>query len=78
MIIIKLRMKKTTKTKVWKERMGCCSWRNEHLYKRKVFKPFGALMLSTLEKRRVLASLIFLVEKKDIRIKDRTWANGTT
>jgi hypothetical protein len=45
---------------------------------RRVFKPIDASKLSALEKRRALESLIFLVEKKDNRIKGWTCANGST
>jgi hypothetical protein len=42
-----------------------------------VFKPINMDDLTNTEKQRALDSLIFLVEKKDQRIKARTCASGS-
>jgi hypothetical protein len=49
----------------------------KQLHERKVFKPINMDDLTTTEKQRAMESLIFLVEKKDQRIKARTCANGS-
>jgi hypothetical protein len=43
-----------------------------------IFKPIGMKKPSTIAKRRAIESLIFLIEKKDRKIKARTCANGST
>jgi len=48
------------------------------LHERVVFKPINIHELAHQEKRRALESLIFLVEKRDGRIKARACANGST
>jgi hypothetical protein len=50
----------------------------KQLHNRRVFKPIDASKLSALDKRGALESLIFLVEKKDNKIKGWTCANGST
>jgi len=49
----------------------------KQLHERQVFKPINMDELSNIEKKRAMESLIFLVEKKDQRIKARTCANGS-
>jgi hypothetical protein len=50
----------------------------KQLHNRRVFKPIDASTQNVLDKRRALKSLIFIVEKKGIRIKGWTCANGST
>jgi hypothetical protein len=50
----------------------------QQLHDRKCFNPIKANSLSPSERKRVMESLIFLVEKKDGRIKARHCANGST
>jgi hypothetical protein len=50
----------------------------KQLHDRQAFKPVNISTLSQEEKRRALDSLIFLVEKRDGRVKARTCANGST
>ena len=50
----------------------------KQLHDRIVFEPMDYHQLNTLEKKRAMESLIFLVEKRDGTIKDRTCANGST
>jgi hypothetical protein len=45
----------------------------KQLHNRIVFKPIAIEELSTIKKRRAIKSLIFLIEKKDGRIKARTF-----
>ena len=47
------------------------------LHDRKCFVPINIKNLTQVERRRALESLIFLVEKRDGRIKARTCANGS-
>ena len=47
------------------------------LHQRKCFKPVGISEMTNREKKRALESLIFLVEKRDGRVKGRTCANGS-
>ena len=47
------------------------------LHQRKCFRPIGIATMSSREKKRALESLIFLVEKRDGRVKGRTCANGS-
>ena len=49
----------------------------KQLHDRTVFKPIDVSKLTQQEKQRSLESLIFLVEKRDGRIKARTCANGS-
>ena len=48
------------------------------LHERAVFEPVHVDDLTKLEKERAMESLIFLVEKRDGRVKARTCANGST
>jgi hypothetical protein len=48
------------------------------LNEREVFKPISIQTMTHQEKRRAMDSLIFLVEKRDGRIKARACANGST
>jgi Reverse transcriptase (RNA-dependent DNA polymerase) len=48
------------------------------LLDRTVFQPVNVNNLSPLERKRALESLIFLVEKRDGRVKGRACANGST
>jgi hypothetical protein len=48
------------------------------LNERGVFKPISIQTMTHEEKRCAIDSLIFLVEKRDARIKARTCANGST
>jgi Reverse transcriptase (RNA-dependent DNA polymerase) len=50
----------------------------KQLHDRAVFAPVDVNTLTQQEKRRALESLIFLVEKRDGRVKARTCANGST
>jgi hypothetical protein len=50
----------------------------KQLHDRAVFKPIDVKSLTSSEKERAMESLIFLVEKRDGRIKERTCANGST
>jgi Reverse transcriptase (RNA-dependent DNA polymerase) len=50
----------------------------KQLHDRIVFQPINVNNLSPLERKRALESLIFLVEKRDGRIKGRYCANGST
>ena len=50
----------------------------KQLHDRVAFKPIDVKELSEQEKKRAMESLIFLVEKKDGRIKGRACANGST
>ena len=49
----------------------------KQLNDREVFETIDVSKLSVKEKRQALESLIFLVEKKDNKIKGRTCANGS-
>ena len=49
----------------------------KQLHDRMVFKPIDVSKLTQQEKQRSLESLIFLVEKRDGRIKACTCANGS-
>jgi hypothetical protein len=59
--------------KGWEAALG----KMKHLRDMSVFNPIDASTLSALDKRRALQSLIFLVDKKDNRIKGRTCAHGS-
>jgi Reverse transcriptase (RNA-dependent DNA polymerase) len=48
------------------------------LHERSVFKPINVSDLTQLERKRAMESLIFLVVKRDGRIKSRACANGST
>jgi hypothetical protein len=48
------------------------------LHDRVVFKPIRISEMTSRERKRAMESLIFLVEKRDGRIKARTCANGST
>jgi len=50
----------------------------KQLHDRAVFEPIRLEDMTQLERKRALESLIFLVEKRDGRVKARTCANGTT
>jgi hypothetical protein len=50
----------------------------KQLHKRAVFNPINVHELTQKAKRRALESLIFLVEKRNGRVKARTCANGST
>lgn len=50
----------------------------KQLHDRVVFRPVHISDLTPIEKKRALESLIFLVEKKDGRVKARYCANGST
>lgn len=50
----------------------------KQLHDRVVFRPVNVNDLTPLEKKRALESLIFLVEKRDGRVKGRACANGST
>ncbi len=50
----------------------------KQLHDRTVFVPVNVQSLTPQEKRRAMESLIFLVEKRDGRVKARTCANGST
>jgi hypothetical protein len=50
----------------------------KQLHERAVFAPRDINTLTQLENRRAMESLIFLVEKRDGRIKARTCANSST
>jgi hypothetical protein len=50
----------------------------QQLHERKVFTPIDINELTSLERKRLLESLIFLTEKKDGQVKGRTCANGST
>jgi rRNA-processing protein FCF1 len=50
----------------------------KQLHDRAVFEPIHINEMTQVEKRRAMESLIFLVEKRDGRIKARTCANGST
>jgi len=50
----------------------------KQLNEREVFRPISIQTMTQQEKRRAMDSLIFLVEKRDGRIKARTCANGST
>ena len=47
------------------------------LHQIKCFRPVGVSEMTNWEKKRALESLIFLVEKRDGRVKGRTCANGS-
>jgi hypothetical protein len=49
----------------------------KQLHERQVFRPINIDALTDTEKQRAMESLIFLVEKKDQRIKARTCAHGS-
>ena len=49
----------------------------KQLHDRVCFQPINFDKLTPLEKKRVLNSLMFLVEKKDGKIKARKCANGS-
>jgi hypothetical protein len=48
------------------------------LHKRAVFEPIRVDDMTQVEKKRAMESLIFLVEKRDGRVKARNCANGST
>jgi hypothetical protein len=48
------------------------------LHERAVFEPIRVDDMTQLERKRAMESLIFLVEKRDGRVKARTCANGST
>jgi hypothetical protein len=50
----------------------------KQLHNRVVFVPTSIDSLTSLERKRAMESLIFLVEKRDGRVKARTCANGST
>jgi hypothetical protein len=50
----------------------------KQLHDRGVFAPVDVKSLTQQEKQRAMESLIFLVEKRDGRVKARTCANGST
>ena len=50
----------------------------KQIHDRVVFQPIRVSKITPLEKKRAMESLIFLVEKRDGRIKARTCANGST
>jgi hypothetical protein len=50
----------------------------KQLQERAVFEPIRVEEMTQLERKRAMESLIFLVEKRDGRIKARTCANGST
>ena len=50
----------------------------KQLHDREVFRPINVSEMTPLEKKRAMESLIFLVEKRDGRIKGRHCANGST
>jgi hypothetical protein len=50
----------------------------KQLHDRVIFIPILIEELMHVEKRQAMESLIFLIEKKDGRIKARTCANGST
>jgi Reverse transcriptase (RNA-dependent DNA polymerase) len=50
----------------------------KQLHERAVFIPVDVNTLTQQEKKRAMDSLIFLVEKRDGRVKARTCANGST
>jgi Reverse transcriptase (RNA-dependent DNA polymerase) len=50
----------------------------KQVHERAVFKPVHINELSQLERRQAMESLIFLVEKRDGRVKARACANGST
>ena len=50
----------------------------KQLHKRIVFKPVKVENLTVQERKRAMESLMFLVEKRDKRVKARTVANGST
>ena len=50
----------------------------KQLHDRAVFEPIHINEMTQVERRRAMESLIFLVEKRDGRIKARTCANGST
>eukprot|EP00957_Ditylum_brightwellii_P016092 1211840-Ditylum_brightwellii.AAC.2 len=48
------------------------------LHSRNIFEPIHIKDLTLLEKKRAIESLIFLTEKRDMTIKARACANGST
>ena len=48
------------------------------LHERAVFEPIRVNDMTQVERKRAMESLIFLVEKRDGRVKARTCANGST
>jgi hypothetical protein len=48
------------------------------LHERAVFKPFQVDDMPQIERKRAMENLIFLIEKRDGRVKARTCANGST
>jgi hypothetical protein len=50
----------------------------KQLHDRVVFEPIKLADMKTLERKRAMESLIFLVEKRDGTVKARTCANGST
>jgi hypothetical protein len=50
----------------------------KQLHERMVFEPINIENLSSLERKRVMESLIFLTEKRNGEVKGRTCANGST
>jgi hypothetical protein len=50
----------------------------QQLHDRVVFRPIHVNDLSQQEKNRAMESLVFLVEKRDGRVKARACANGST
>ena len=49
----------------------------KQLHEREVFKPVHPSRLTPNERKKILESLIFLVEKRDGKVKARTCANGS-
>ncbi len=47
------------------------------LHNRGTFRPLDVRLISPLDKKRAMEALIFMVEKRDGRIKSRTCANGS-
>ena len=50
----------------------------KQLQERAVFEPICVKDMTQVKRRRAMESLIFLVEKRDRRIKAQTCANGST
>ena len=50
----------------------------QQLHDRIVFEPIKVEYLTEKERKRAMESLIFLVEKRDGKIKARMCANGST
>ena len=48
------------------------------LHERAVFQPICIANMTQAERKKAMESLIFLVEKRDGRVKAKTCANGST